>query len=193
MDLIEAILVALIQGATELFPVSSLGHAVILPALLHLSLDEKAPEFLPFLVLLHLGTAAALLLYFWHDWWLLLIGALGISSPHQRQESRRVILLIIVATIPAIVVGFLLEKFLRGLFGAPVVAAAFLVLNGLMLAGGERIRTAFADCPFGRLLIGTTDKGVCFLGFAEPDDALMGDLRRLATALGRNFWSPNGN
>jgi len=141
MDLIEAILVALIQGATELFPVSSLGHAVILPALLHLSLDEKAPEFLPFLVLLHLGTAAALLLYFWHDWWLLLIGALGISSPHQRQESRRVILLIIVATIPAIVVGFLLEKFLRGLFGAPVVAAAFLVLNGLMLAVGERIRT----------------------------------------------------
>jgi len=141
MDLIEAILVAVIQGATELFPVSSLGHAVVLPALLNFSLDEKSAEFLPFLVLLHAGTAAALLLYFWHDWWLLLIGALGISSPHQRRESRRVILLIVVATIPAVVVGFLLEKYLRGLFGAPVIAAAFLAVNGLMLAVCERIRT----------------------------------------------------
>ena len=141
MDLIEAILVALIQGATELFPVSSLGHAVVLPALLHFSLDEKSPEFLPFLVLLHLGTAAALLLYFWRDWWLLLVGVLGLASAHQRQESRRVLARIIVATIPAVIVGYLLEKFLRGLFGAPLVAAAFLVVNGLVLAVGERIRT----------------------------------------------------
>jgi undecaprenyl-diphosphatase len=141
MDLIEAILVAVIQGATELFPVSSLGHAVVLPALLNFSLDEHAPEFLPFLVLLHAGTAAALLLFFWRDWWLLLIGVLGLSQEHQRRESRRVIVRIIVATIPAVVVGFLLEKFLRGLFGSPVVAAAFLVLNGLILAVGERIRS----------------------------------------------------
>jgi undecaprenyl-diphosphatase len=141
MDLIEAILVAVIQGATELFPVSSLGHAVVLPALLNLSLDEKSPEFLPFLVLLHAGTAAALLLFFWRDWWLLLIGGLGLTASHQRRESRRVILLIVVATIPAVVVGFLLEKFLRGLFGSPVVAAAFLIVNGVILAVGERIRT----------------------------------------------------
>ena len=112
MDLIEAILVAVIQGATELFPVSSLGHAVVLPAVLNLSLDEKAPEFLPFLVLLHTGTASALLLFFWRDWWLLLTGVLGLAAAHQRRESRRVLLRIIVATIPAVIVGFLLEKFL---------------------------------------------------------------------------------
>ena len=141
MDLIAAILVALLQGATELFPVSSLGHAVVLPALLNLPFDQKAPEFLPFLVMLHLGTATALLLYFWRDWWLLLTGLLGLASEHQRQESRRVVVRIIIATLPAVVVGFLLEKFLRGLFGAPVIAAAFLVVNGLMLAAGERIRT----------------------------------------------------
>jgi undecaprenyl-diphosphatase len=141
MDLIEAVLVAVVQGATELFPVSSLGHAVVVPALLHLSLDEKAAEFLPFLVLLHFGTAAALLLFFWRDWWLLLVGVLGFASAHQRRESRRVLARIVVATIPAIVVGFLLEKFLRGLFGTPLIAAAFLVVNGLMLAVGERIRT----------------------------------------------------
>jgi undecaprenyl-diphosphatase len=141
MDLIEAILVAIIQGATELFPVSSLGHAVVLPALLHLSLDEKADSFLPFLVLLHLGTAVALLLFFWRDWWLLVIGLLGLSSAHQRRESRRVFVRIVVATIPAVVVGLALEKFLRGLFGTPVIAAGFLVVNGLILMVGERIRT----------------------------------------------------
>jgi undecaprenyl-diphosphatase len=141
MDLIEAILIAAIQGATELFPVSSLGHAVVLPALLHLSLDEKASSFLPFLVLLHLGTAAALLAFFWNDWWLLLTGTLGLANAHQRQESRRVLLRIIVATVPAVVIGFLAEKFLRGLFGAPLFAAGFLVVNGLILLIGERVRT----------------------------------------------------
>jgi undecaprenyl-diphosphatase len=141
MDLIEAILVAVVQGATELFPVSSLGHAVVLPALLHLSLDEKAASFLPFLVLLHFGTAAALLLFFWRDWWLLLIGVLGLASAHQRRESRRVFVRIVIATIPAMVVGYLLEKHFRALFGTPLIAAGFLVVNGLMLAVGERVRT----------------------------------------------------
>ena len=141
MNTIEAIVIALIQGATELFPVSSLGHAVVLPALLGMSLDQKSPEFLPFLVMLHLGTAAALLLYFWRDWWALLIGILGLTSAHQAKESRRVFVLIVVATLPAVVVGFALEKYVRGLFGSPVAAAAFLAVNGVLLAFGERIRT----------------------------------------------------
>ena len=68
MNTIQSILIALLQGATELFPVSSLGHAVILPALLRWQTTSARP-FLPFLVMLHLGTAAALLLYFWRDWW----------------------------------------------------------------------------------------------------------------------------
>jgi undecaprenyl-diphosphatase len=140
MTSIEAIVVAIIQGATELFPVSSLGHAVVLPAVLHFSLDEKSPQFLPFLVMLHLGTAAALLLYFWRDWLALVTGVLGLSSAHQVRESRRVFVLIVVATIPAVAIGFLLEKYLRVLFGNPVAAAAFLALNGLLLLFGERIR-----------------------------------------------------
>ena len=141
MTTIQALLVAILQGATELFPVSSLGHAVVLPALLHWSLDQRSPEFLPFLVMLHLGTATALLLFFWRDWWALLIGILGLTTPHQTSESRRVFMLIVIATIPAVIVGFLLEKFLRGLFGTPLVAAAFLIVNGLLLMGGEKLRT----------------------------------------------------
>ncbi len=137
---IQAIGIALLQGATELFPVSSLGHAVVLPAILHWNIDQNALSFLPFLVMLHLGTATALLLYFWRDWWALFTGILGIGNPHQVAESRRVFWLIVVATIPAVIVGFLLEHFLRGLFGSPMIAAAMLIVNGLLLLFGERLR-----------------------------------------------------
>lgn len=140
MSVLQAIVIAVLQGATELFPVSSLGHAVVLPALLHWNIDQHAPEFLPFLVMLHLGTATALLIYFWQDWWSLAIGVLGLSSPHQIAESRRVFALIVIATIPAVIIGFLLEKFFRGLFGTPVVAALFLMVNAGLLIGGEKLR-----------------------------------------------------
>jgi undecaprenyl-diphosphatase len=140
MSTLQAIIIAVLQGGTELFPVSSLGHAVVLPALLNWPIDQRAPEFLPFLVMLHVGTATALLVYFWRDWWSLLIGVLGIASPHQVAESRRVFLLIVIATIPAVIIGFLLEKFVRGLFGTPVVAAVFLIVNAALLLGGEKLR-----------------------------------------------------
>ena len=92
MSALQAIVIAILQGATELFPVSSLGHAVVLPALLHWPLDQRSPEFLPFLVMLHLGTAAALLLFFWRDWWSLATGVLGLASPHQvAREPARVL------------------------------------------------------------------------------------------------------
>jgi len=140
MTAVQSIVLAILQGATELFPVSSLGHAVVLPALLQWHIDQHAPDFLPFLVMLHLGTATALLLYFWRDWWTLAIGVLGLSSTHQVNESRRVLMLIVVATIPAVILGFLAEKFFRNLFGTPVVAAAFLIVNGALLLFGEKLR-----------------------------------------------------
>ena len=140
MNALQAVVIAVLQGATELFPVSSLGHAVVLPALLHWRIDEHAPEFLPFLVMLHLGTATALLVYFWRDWWSLALGVLGIADEHQIAESRRVFMLIVIATMPAVIIGFVLEKFFRDLFGTPVVAAVFLLVNGALLIGGEKLR-----------------------------------------------------
>jgi undecaprenyl-diphosphatase len=140
MSTIQAVVMAILQGATELFPVSSLGHAVVLPAWLHWNLDENAPEFLPFLVMLHLGTATALFLFFIRDWWALLLGILGLAEPARVSQDRRRFLLIVVATIPAVIVGFVLENFFRRLFGSPTAAAAFLVVNGCLLIFGERIR-----------------------------------------------------
>jgi undecaprenyl-diphosphatase len=140
MTYLQALVIAIIQGATELFPVSSLGHAVILPQLLGWSLDQHAPAFLPFLVLLHLGTATALLLYFWHDWWALLVGVLGLSDAHRVRESRHIALLLIIATVPAVILGAGLEHMLRRLFGTPLVACGFLVANGVLLIVAEQLR-----------------------------------------------------
>jgi undecaprenyl-diphosphatase len=154
MDSIQALVIAIVQGATELFPVSSLGHAVVLPAVLGWSLDQRAPAFLPFLVMLHVGTAVALLGFFWRDWLAIILGVLGLSGAHQNRESRRVFLLIVVATIPAVILGFLLERFFRTLFGSPVIAAAFLVVNGLLLLFGERLRARGADRALSTLNLG---------------------------------------
>ena len=79
---------------------------MVLPALLHWGIDQHSPEFLPFLVMLHLGTATALLGYFWRDWWAIITGVLGIGGAHQVAESRRVFVLVVIATIPAVVIGF---------------------------------------------------------------------------------------
>src|SRR5208283_2819510 len=126
--------------ATELFPVSSLGHAVVLPAVFGAGVDQRAPSFLPFLVMLHVGTAAALLIFFGRDWWLIATGLLGIGGARQVSESRRVFVPIVVATIPAVIVGYFFEKFFRGLFASPVVEAGFLIVNGAILFGAERLR-----------------------------------------------------
>ena len=140
MDPIHAIVIALVQGATELFPVSSLGHAVVLPALLGWHLDLNSQSFLPFLVMLHVGTALALLGFFWRDWLAILRGVLGLADRHSVTEARRVLVLIIIATIPVVVVGFVLEHPLRRIFATPLIAAVFLVVNGLLLLVGERLK-----------------------------------------------------
>jgi len=138
MNLFQSILMAILQGMTELFPVSSLGHAVILPSLLGWHIDQKAPAFLPFLVVLHLGTALALFIYFRQDWFGFTRAVLG--QGRNVQKERRVFALVCIATAPAIVIGFALEHILRGFFGSPILAAAFLIVNGGILFLGERIK-----------------------------------------------------
>src|SRR5689334_4764366 len=115
-DLFQAIVLAVVQGVTELFPVSSLGHAVVLPHLFGWDVDQASPTFLPFLVLLHVGTALALLVYFWRDWWLLLSSLLPGPETAARSEARRILLLLVLGTIPAGLIGLLFRNALAGLF-----------------------------------------------------------------------------
>jgi undecaprenyl-diphosphatase len=140
MTAFQAILTAIIQGVTELFPVSSLGHAVILPKLFGWDIDQHSPSFLPFLVVLHLGTAIALLAYFWRDWIQLLFAVVGRPTERPRADELRLLALIVVATIPAAIVGLFLQKQIEFLFGVPLVAASFLIVNGVVLFFGERLR-----------------------------------------------------
>jgi undecaprenyl-diphosphatase len=136
----QAILFAILQGITELFPVSSLGHAVILPALLNWHVDQSAKDFLPFLVVLHLGTATALLLYFWREWFDIILALIGLGDPVKRSDNLHLFRMIAVGTMPAVIVGFVLEHFLRMLFGAPMIAAGFLIVNGVVLFAAERLK-----------------------------------------------------
>jgi undecaprenyl-diphosphatase len=137
---LQAIILAIVQGITELFPISSLAHAVLLPALLGWkNVDEASDGFLPFLVVMHLGTAVALIAYFWRTWLDFGTAILFRRGP-KAQGERRVFWRVVVATIPAVIVGFLLEKELKHVFGAPVLAAGFLIANGVMLFAAERLK-----------------------------------------------------
>src|SRR5437879_2768677 len=145
----RAIVIGLFQGVTELFPVSSLGHSVLIPALIGWDDIAKAQStespYLAFLVALHVGTALALLVYFREDWYKIVGGLLG--SARERRVTTpdaRLGMLLIVATIPTGLVGLVFEHSLRTIFAKPEAAAVFLTLNGVLLLVGERLRRRVA-------------------------------------------------
>jgi undecaprenyl-diphosphatase len=146
VDYLQAIILGVLQGVTELFPVSSLGHSVILPKLLgwnSIVAAQQASEsfFLAFLVGLHVATALALL-FFYRERWVRIVGALIDSARVRRIDSAdaRLGWLLIVATIPAGLAGLFLEHSLRVAFATPAFASILLFVNGLILIGGERYR-----------------------------------------------------
>jgi len=154
---LEAAVVGLIQGVTELFPVSSLGHNVLIPALIGgnwaRDLNVAAPEspYLAFIVGLHVATAIALLIYFWRDWVRIIRGffsslrqfarpAEGTARWMLQSPDEQLAWLIILATIPVGLAGLAFEHVFRVIFGRPAYAAVFLIINGLILLAGERFR-----------------------------------------------------
>ncbi len=147
LNFFEAIVVGAFQGVTELFPVSSLGHSVLIPALVGgqwaQDLNVSAPEspYLAFIVGLHVATAAALLLFFWRDW-VRIVGGFVTSIRYRRLSTpaERLAWLIIIATIPVGIAGLVLEHTFRTILGKPIPAASFLIANGVVLYVGERLR-----------------------------------------------------
>jgi undecaprenyl-diphosphatase len=138
----QAALLGLLQGVTELFPVSSLGHSVILPQLLGWDIHQNDEFFITFLVATHLATALVLLGFFWQDW-VRIVRGLGRSLRRREigdDSDARLGWLLIVGTVPAGLLGLLLEHALRDLFASARSASFFLILNGLMLYGAERLR-----------------------------------------------------
>ena len=154
---LEAAVVGLIQGVTELFPVSSLGHNVLIPALIggswarDLNVAATESPYLAFIVGLHVATAIALLIYFWRDWVRIIKGffsslrrfarpAEGTTRWMLQSPDEQLAWLIILATIPVGLAGLAFEHVFRVIFGRPAYAAVFLIINGLILLAGERFR-----------------------------------------------------
>lgn len=140
---LQAIALGLLQGFSELFPISSLGHTVIVPAVLHWRFDRATDAFVAFVVLTHLATALVLLGFFWRDWVAIVTGifrALRLREIRRDDTYARLGWLLIVSTVPAGLLGLLLERKLQALFGDAWVAAAALGLNGVALLLVERLR-----------------------------------------------------
>jgi undecaprenyl-diphosphatase len=163
MSYLQAIVIALVQGVTELFPVSSLGHSVLVPAWIGGSWETLVTQssqatsetsfYLAYIVALHCATAVALLWFFRDDWVRIIRGFFRSLAPSLR--ARRIVVgdaderlawLIVIATIPVGITGLALEHVFRTVFAKPLAASIFLFINGLILLAGERVRrTATAD------------------------------------------------
>jgi len=147
MTYLQAIIIGALQGITELFPVSSLGHSVLIPALLggswarNLDLTATNSPYLAFLVAVHVATAIALVVFFRRDWLRIIAGLVtSIRDRRITTGDQRLAWLLIIATIPVGVAGVALEHAVRTALGKPVPAALFLMLNGLVLFTVEKLR-----------------------------------------------------
>ena len=142
----QAVVLGVLQGATELFPVSSLGHTVIFPNLFgwHDVVRWQAqPEspWLAFVVMLHVGSAVGLLIYFWRDWIAIIVAFVGTLRKRKIETpTERLAWLIVAATIPVGILGVLLEHPVRVALAKPLSASIFLVVNGGILLAAERVR-----------------------------------------------------
>ena len=148
----EAIIAGLVQGISELFPVSSLGHGVLLPALIGgkwaQDMNMAAPNspYLDILVAAHVGTAIALVVFFWNDW-VRIIGGLftSIRYRHIETNDQRLAWLLVIGTIPVGIAGLLLDKVVQHDLGKPIPASIFLTINGAILFAVERMQRNRAE------------------------------------------------
>jgi undecaprenyl-diphosphatase len=151
---LEAGTIGLLQGVTELFPVSSLGHSVLIPAIIggswarHLNVSDPESPYLAFIVGLHVATAIALIIYFWRDW-LSIIKGLATSIAHRRiaEDNERLAWLLVIATIPVGIAGLLLEHTLRTYLAKPSPTAVFLMINGVILFLSEMWKRRATGSP----------------------------------------------
>lgn len=186
----QAAILGLLQGITELFPVSSLGHSVLVPQILGWQINQASPQFLAFVVATHLGTALVLLAFFWRDWMRIIAGIF--RSLYQREIKSsdtyaKLGWLLVAGTIPAGVLGILLQTQLQSLFAAGALVAAALCANGILLFLAERLRArapqdmahdeALAKLSYTKALgIGALQSIALIPGFSRTGASISGGL-----------------
>jgi undecaprenyl-diphosphatase len=143
ITVLQAIILGLVQGASELFPISSLAHGVIIPALFGWNITENDNSFVIFLVATHFATACALLVFYWRTW-VEIIKGMGRSLRDRQIKAAdspaKLGWLLVVGTIPAGIIGLLFQDQIRAIFVSPKSAAFFLMINGFVLLGAEYLR-----------------------------------------------------
>ena len=201
----QAIILGLLQGFSELFPISSLGHSVILPRLVGWDIRQNDEFFITFLVATHLATALVLLGFFWRDW-VRIIKGLGRSLRDRGiapdDKDAKLGWLLIVGTIPAGILGLLLEHPLRDVFASAQSASIFLALNGLLLYGAERLRRRAPSAvavsavasgePDTRIAEKLTFKSAVFVGTAQAL-ALIPGISRSGSTMGAGLLAGLSN
>lgn len=180
MDIIKTIVFAIIQGITELFPISSVAHGVLTPYVFHWNLSPEflKEHFLSYVVMLHLGTAAALLVFFWRDW----VDLIRSLFNGDAKTNRKILMLLIVATLPAALIGAIFEKKLTLLFSSVTSASIFLIVNGFFLFFGERLRSR------GNKEIKDLRYGQAFVIGLFQSLALIPGFSRSGSSMTAGFW-----
>ncbi len=141
LTILQAIVLGLLQGFTELFPISSLGHSVIVPALLHWQIDQSSDEFVSFVVLTHFATSLVMIGFFWREWVAVVLGMVRSIAKFKIDTAYgKLGWLIVVSTIPAGVLGLLFQNQLQSLFGDALLVSIILILNGFLLYAAEFFR-----------------------------------------------------
>lgn len=150
LSLFQAIILGFVQGITELFPISSLGHSVLLPGLLGWQINQSASAFLTFLVATHFATALVLFAIYWRDWVRIIRGVLRSLAEREISSANpyaKLGWLLIVTTIPVGIIGILFQKQIQNVFLSPTSAAFFLILNGVLLFCAEKLRRRANTAP----------------------------------------------
>jgi len=173
---------ALLQGVSELFPISSLGQTILIPALLHWKLNRSDPSFLAFVTVLHLGTALALVLYY-RTTWLKIVRAFVASIWRGKigdDPNEKLAWLLIVATVPVGILGVLLKDSVQKLFGSAEIAAVFLMLNAGVMFLGEWLRRRQ------KTRLGRSDKPIVALSWAQSAGIGVGQALALFPGISRS-------
>ena len=179
MSIIEAIILGFIQGATEFLPISSSGHLVLLPEIFGLGSAD-----LTMVGVVHLGSLVAVFIYFWKDIWAIVTAVLqGLAKRDlMGTVESRLGWLIVIGSLPAVILGFLLEDFFAGIFSSPSVAAFFLLVTAGLLVAGEKMLSGDKDIPKmdwkDAIIIGIFQSFALFPGISRSGSTIVGGLQR---------------
>ena len=194
---LQAVVIGLLQGVTELFPISSLGHSVLVPAWIggswqHLVTESATSEsgdspYLAFIVALHVATALALLSFYWRDWVRIIAGFFHTLRTRRIETStERLAWLLVIATVPVGITGIALEHTFRTLFAKPLAASIFLTINGAILLGAERLRRRAEQAPAtAHALVGVTADSAAVSGTADTSGVTPASATQAPAPAGR--------